>query len=73
LTVLVTTIEGREVELKFLDVQRIKQHQPVGMQLYALAEMAEPHPWRRFVFVNWDEEDDAQLEVISKDFEPQSA
>ncbi len=73
LTVLVTTIEGREVGLKFLDVQRIKQHQPVGMQLYALAEMAGTHPWRRFVFVNWDEEDEARLEVISKGFESEPA
>jgi hypothetical protein len=33
------------------------------MMLYALTEMSDDPPMRRFVFANWDEESDARLEV----------
>jgi hypothetical protein len=37
------------------------------MMVYALTEMPATPPLRRFVFVNWDEEDDASLEVVARD------
>jgi len=39
------------------------------MTLYALSEMDYEAPQRHFLFVNWDDEDDAQLEVIARDFD----
>jgi hypothetical protein len=40
------------------------------MMLYALAEVRAQEPLRRFVFVNWDEEnDDARLEVVCRTFD----
>ena len=35
--------------------------------LYALIERRETPPGRRFVFGNWDEEDDAFLEVVANE------
>ncbi len=31
--------------------------------LYALSEMRAPAPLRRFAFANWDDDDDAILEI----------
>ena len=36
--------------------------------LYSLNEMSYPPPLRRFVFVNWEEEDSATLEVVAAGF-----
>jgi len=38
------------------------------MTIYALAEVKAEAPLRRFVFSNWDEDDDALLEVVARDF-----
>lgn len=54
---------GRRYELAFAGAERVSQHRPVGMRLYALVEMRATPPLRRFVFANWDEEDNAALEV----------
>jgi hypothetical protein len=60
--------DGR-ISLDFGGVTTLIQHRAVGMTLYALAEMQAPEPFRRFVFVNWDEEnDDARLELVCRTF-----
>ncbi len=61
----VETNEGRLVIFEFAGVQQDKQNRPEGMLLYSLSEMEETAPLRRFVFANWDEEDDARLEIIA--------
>lgn len=37
------------------------------MVLYSISAMEKQPPFRKFVFVNWDEEDDASLEIIARD------
>jgi hypothetical protein len=54
---------GRRYELVFMGVESLAAQQAEGMRVYALSEMRENPPVRRFVFANWDEEDDAALEV----------
>jgi hypothetical protein len=41
----------------------IKSDRPEGMLLYSLSEMRTDAPQRLFAFANWDEEDDAVLEI----------
>ncbi len=67
--VVVRGASGRSHELCFKGVGSMTQHRAVGMKLYALAEMAAYAPLRRFVFANWDETDDASLEVNAVEFE----
>ena len=67
----VVEFEGGDdrISLDFGVVTTLIEHRVVGMTLYALAEMQAPEPFRRFVFVNWDEEnDDARLEVVCRTF-----
>ncbi len=59
---------GRPLAVEFLNVESVKQQSAVGMMLYALVEWWAPAPWRRFVFANWDDEDDAFLEIIAQDW-----
>ncbi len=66
--VVVRGATGRRYEIAFPGVGSIEDHHAVGMLLYALAEMTSKPPLRRFVFVNWDEDDDARLEVAARDF-----
>jgi hypothetical protein len=40
-----------------------KINRPVGMFLYSLSEMRTNPPLQHCVFANWDEEDDAALEI----------
>lgn len=61
----VETYEGRLVVFEFAGVQEVKQNRPEGMLLYSLAELNETAPLRRFVFANWDDEDEAYLEIIA--------
>jgi len=37
------------------------------MILYSISEMEEQPPFRKFVFVNYDEEDDSSLEIVAQD------
>lgn len=53
--------------VKFLGVKSVRSNRPKGMILYSISEMKESPPFRKFVFVNWDEDDDASLEVIAQD------
>jgi len=71
LRVTVQTQDGRLVTFEFRNVQSIKMNRPEGMMLYALCESRETPPGRRFVFGNWDEEDDAFLEVVANDISSQ--
>jgi hypothetical protein len=58
---------GQRYEVFFIGVESVMQRRAEGMRLYALSEMRSKPPLRRFVFSNWDEEDDAALEVHAKD------
>lgn len=58
---------GRTYEVAFSGVESVTQVRPEGMLLYALTEMPSEPPLRRFVFANWDEEDEASLEVEALD------
>lgn len=59
--------EGENVFIKFTGVKSITLNRPEGMILYSISEMKEQEPYRRFAFVNEDEEDDAFLEIIALD------
>jgi hypothetical protein len=67
--VVVEAETGRELEVVFYGVTSLTQHRAEGMTLYALSEMDYEAPQRHFLFANWDDEDDAQLEVIARDFD----
>jgi hypothetical protein len=41
----------------------VRLKRPEEMLLYSLSEMRGNAPQRLFAFVNWDEEDDAELEI----------
>ena len=60
---------GRRFEVRFFGVESLTQLRAEGMMLYALAEMEGEPPLRRFVFVNWDEDDEAQLDVLARDLD----
>ena len=49
--------------VSFTGVKALFSNKPEGMTLYGMAELKSEAGSRRFVFVNWDEEDDAKLEV----------
>lgn len=49
---------GEAIRIEFARQSAVEQERPVGMVLYALAELASGNGRRRFSFVNWDEEDD---------------
>lgn len=53
--------------VKFVGIKSVRSNRPEGMILYSISEMEEQSPFRKFVFVNWDEEDDASLEIIAHD------
>jgi hypothetical protein len=65
---------GNRIILNFGDVTTLNRHRAEGMLLYALADMQAPEPLHRFVFVNWDEEnDDARIEVVCRTFDSRTA
>ena len=65
LSVSVETPDGRLVAFEFTGVRHVKQNRPEGMLLYSLTELRETAPLRKFIFTNWNEEDDAFLEVTA--------
>jgi hypothetical protein len=67
-SVTITGGSGKRLHLQFFGVHEVLDHCSVGMRLYGLVEMTSEQPWRRFLFANWDEEDDASLEIICRDF-----
>jgi len=66
--VTVTGGSGRRLQLQFSGVREVVDHRSIGMRLYGLVEMITKEPWRRFVFANWDETDDARLEIMCDGF-----
>jgi hypothetical protein len=65
--VVIRGASGRLFAVEFCGVQSVKAHRAEGMLLYSLSEMKAAAPLRRFVFVNWDEEDDASLEIVARE------
>ena len=59
---------GKHFRVDFNGVGAVRANRPVGMVLYALSEMGALPPMRRFVFANWDERSDADLEVDAASF-----
>ncbi|GLI08837.1 hypothetical protein YDYSG_48690 [Paenibacillus tyrfis] len=60
-------MEGENLTLYLRDVLTINMHEAEGMMLYAISEYKYPAPYRKFIFANWKDNDDAFLEVIAKD------
>lgn len=55
--------------IEFTGVKSVLSNKPEGMILYSVSEMScEVDLMRRFVFVNWDEENGSVLEIIADDF-----
>lgn len=72
--VLIKSLDGGMFRISFLGVQEVSSNRPEGMMLYALAEIkASEGSLRRFSFVNWNENDDARLELIATDYRIESA
>jgi len=69
----IRSFEGREFELRFRGVQAVRGHRAEGMLLYALTERREAPSVRRFTFANWDEEDDARLEIDAQELHVESS
>ncbi len=67
-TVLVRTHAGETLALEFSGVQALTAVRPDGMLLYGLAEFETQGPLRQFMFANWEEWDDAGLEIAARDF-----
>jgi hypothetical protein len=69
-TVVVRSPHGREIALEFTGVSALSAARPEGMLLSGLAELrtASPAAGRQFVFANWEEWDDAGLEITARDF-----
>ena len=67
--VLLEAEDGHRIRIHFSGVANVVANRPEGMTLYALTELKAQAPLRRFSFVNWDEKDDARLEVTAKDYQ----
>ena len=60
--------ENKEiVKATFIEVKSIKSNDAEGMILYSIIEIKEQQPYRKFTFVNWDEDDASSLEIVAKD------
>ena len=59
---------GRKYKVHFSGVRKCAANQPEGMMIYALCEMRTEPPHRRFLFGNWDEDDNATLEIEAREF-----
>ena len=67
-TVHIRTHDGETLALEFSGVQALTAVHPEGMLLYGLAELDVEGAPRQFVFANWEEWDDAGLEIAARDF-----
>lgn len=56
------------IRVEFVEVKSVKSNNAEGMILYSISEMEEQLPFRKFIFVNWDEEDDSSLEIVAQDY-----
>jgi hypothetical protein len=59
------TVEHRQLLLRFAGVTEVKEHRAVGMMLYAVRQESINARRHRFTFINWDDQDDAFLEVVA--------
>jgi hypothetical protein len=66
--IVATASDGRPLSVTFRGVQSVKSSHPEGMMLYALVELKASPPLRRFVFVNWDENDSSHLEISATEY-----
>ena len=60
---------GKQFTVRFSDVEHVESRRPEGMMLYALVELENVPPRRRFQFANWDSEDERRLTIVARDFE----
>ena len=66
----IVTIKTVSEQIKIIQldgVKTVKSNKPIGMLLYSMAEMKHPDN-RLFVFTNWEEEDEAFLEITAESF-----
>jgi hypothetical protein len=56
--------DGDQLEFLFERVHEIHALDAVGMMLYSIIEL--PADCRRFVFVNWDDDDPRKLEILAE-------
>ena len=54
---------GQRYSVTFSGVTELQAVRPEGMLLYALSELPAQGAVRRFSFTNWEDEDDARLEI----------
>ena len=67
--VLVKAHDDRHYAIEFHGVQSLRSHQPEGMMVYSLSELAAAAPpWRRFAFTDWEESGGRFLEVTAERF-----
>jgi hypothetical protein len=67
-TVRVRGADGTPIALEFTGVTTVTAVRPEGMLLYGLAELRGPGAGRQFVFANWEEWDNAGLEIAAREF-----
>jgi hypothetical protein len=66
--VVVRGASGQEYAVEFHGVKAVRSNRPEEMMIYALTEMRTLAAARRFVFSNWEDDDDASLEVEAEGF-----
>jgi hypothetical protein len=59
---------GKIFVAEFTGIRDVRSSRPEGMLLYALSEMCGQPPFRRFVFANSDDKDEAALEIDAEKF-----
>lgn len=59
---------GKVYVAEFTGIHAVRSTRPECMLLYALGEVQAQPPYRRFVFANWDEQDDGALEIDAESF-----
>jgi hypothetical protein len=64
--VLVRAYDGRHYALEFHGARSLRSHEPEGMMLYSLIEMAAAPPLRRFVFAAWEDSGGHYFEVTAE-------
>ena len=69
LTVGLTTVEGRGLEINFFNVDGIVFQEPVGKTVYSLSELAGDLSSRRFAFTSSDDNQDVLVDIRASEFE----
>src|SRR5215213_2968653 len=65
--VLLFTHDQRVFVITFRKVHSANINNAVGMRIYSLNEMSATPPFRRFVFVNHEQDSDRHLEVVAQE------